>query len=101
MIPLASSHVTLQGVSYELLPCSKFYWDRLEKQGAAAAEKLENAKIHQFEYFDILLKLVIADEPHWDTTSKEFDGREAENAILSFMPPSMQARVLLTGFQQF
>ena len=101
MIPLADSHVLVQGNSYALQPCSTFYWDRLAKEGAVAAERLEKGKIDQFEYWNILLKLIVKDEPGWDVTHKDFDGREAENAILSFVPPSMQARVLLTGWQSF
>lgn len=99
MIPIASSTVFIQGVSYEMYPCSQFYWDRLEADGSKAAKKLEDREITQFAYWDILLKLIIKDEPKWDVNSKEFDGREAENVILAFMPPSMQARVLLLGFQ--
>jgi len=99
MIPLAGSTFVIQGQGYELVPCSQYYFDRLNNQGAIAAESLENGKIDTFEYWDILLKLITNDEPKWDVRAKDFDGREAENGILAFLPPSMQAKVLLIGFQ--
>lgn len=99
MIPLAQKTVELQGKTYELKPFSAINESRMIEQGSILSAELDAGKITKFQYYDKFLPLIIKGPHEWDVTSPEFDGREAENAILSFVPPSMQAYVLLTGFR--
>jgi len=99
MLGLASETVVVQGKTYNLKPYSAFNLERLNNAGAMISKELTEGKITEFEYYDKLLQLVIEDRGEWDVTAKDFNAREAENAVLSFVPPSKQAYLLLTGFQ--
>ena len=99
MLGLASGVTTIQGKTYQLRPYSAVNLERLNTKGAEFVDLLMKGEIDEFEYYNRILPIVIADEPAWDVYAEDFDGREAENAILSFVPPSKQAYLLLNGFQ--
>ena len=99
MLGLGNGTVVIQGKTYNLHPYSPYYLSELNTKGAQLVKDQLDGKITEFEYFDKLLRIVIADEPKWDVTAKDFDGREAENAVLAFVPPSKQMYLLLSGFQ--
>ena len=99
MIPLAAPTAMLQGKVYDLRPFSVTNYEILETTGVGFKDALENGEMIRFQYWDAMLKLCLVEPFEWDVDSDEFDGREAENAIIAFLPPSMQISVLLLGFQ--
>jgi hypothetical protein len=94
------SSVTLQGKTYQLKPYSRLNERILAERAPELEALLTKGEISKWEYYDRLLRLVIEGPYEFDTQSDTFDAREAEAVVLSFVPPSMQAYVLLQGFQQ-
>lgn len=95
------THVTIQGRSYKLKPFSAPNEKVFNEQGNEASKALEAGEIQRWEYYDRVLRLILDGPFHFDCKSPDFDAREAEAAIWSFVPPSLRAYVLLAGFQPF
>lgn len=94
-------YVTIHGRTYKLKPFSRGNETTLREQGGLASSDLEAGKIDRFQYYDVVLRLVLEGPYYFDVNADTFDVREAEAAILSFLPPSMQAYTILNGFQSF
>jgi hypothetical protein len=93
--------VSVHGKPYKLKPYSAKYRGILNDKGTDLQAQLAVGAITEFEYYDRLLRLIVVDEnPTWDTTADDFDGREAEDAFMSFFPPSMRLYMMLTGLQK-
>ena len=90
--------ITIQGKQYTLRKYSAKNRRILDEQGPELEKRLTAGEITQFEYHDELLKLIVTEtEVEWDALSDEFCLREAEDAFLSFFPPSMRLYMLLNG----
>ena len=101
MLSISPSTVMIHGKEYKLKPYSPVNWKALQDIAPQLIEQMESGKITQFDYWDRLLRVVLVGPYEWDVHAPDFDGREAENGILAFVPPSMQFNVLLTGFQPY
>lgn len=62
-------------------------------------EQLKSGEIDKFDYYLLMWKEV-ADGPHelLSKDDEQFNGREFEEKILGFLPPSERLLRLLTGF---
>ena len=90
--------VTIQGKQYKLRNYSAKNRRILDEKGPELEKRLTAGEITEFEYHDELLKLIVVEtEVKWNIESDEFCLREAEDAFLSFFPPSMRLYMLLTG----
>ena len=94
----SSKFVNLQGKTYKLRPYSAKNAERLKVEGGKLAEQLAEQQIDTWTYYEQLLPLVIEGPYEFDTRADDFDGNDAEAAVLSFVPPSLRAYVLLAGF---
>ncbi|KKL11571.1 hypothetical protein LCGC14_2544490 [marine sediment metagenome] len=90
--------IFIQGKQYTLRKYSAKNRRILDEKGPELEKRLTAGEITEFEYHDQLLRLIVVEtEVEWDVESDEFCGREAEDAFLSFFPPSMRVYMLLTG----
>ena len=93
--------VFVHGKAYKLKPYSAKNREILNDKGTDLQAQKAVGEIDEFEYYDKLLRLIVADEnPTWDTRADDFDGREAEDAFMSFFPPSMRLYMMLVGLQK-
>lgn len=92
------THVNILGKAYRLKAYSSPNEARVREHGPQLEKDLNQGNITRGEYYKRFLDMILKDgAPDIDYEGEDFDAREAEAAILSFFPPSMQALVLLTG----
>lgn len=92
--------VSIHGKPYKLKPYSAKNRATVNNDGVELQSQLAVGEITEFEYYNELLKLICEGPYEWDTMADDFDGREAEDAFLSFFPPSMRVYMLLIGLQK-